>query len=151
MQTISKGLLFLLDFFFQVEASGRCFKVCFPFLSGNLKAQQSQFSSLLYLKLWRGRKQEISALAFYRTVCSWGFCSKSWCRSGDAMLVGTGSKTSSGWIAGMHFARVIFSPSHSQKPAESGKSHGKVLRQSSLSVKLPRKVQKGRGICLATL
>lgn len=47
-----------------------------------------------------------------------------------AVLVGTSSETSSGWIAGMHFAWVIFSPSHSKKPAESRKSPSKVLRQS---------------------
>jgi len=43
-----------------------------PFLSGNLKAQQSPFSSMLYVKLWRGRTQETAALALYRALCSWG-------------------------------------------------------------------------------
>lgn len=53
--------------------------------------------------------------------------------SGDTVLVETSSETSCGWITGMHFARVIFSPSHSEKPADCGKAHSKVLRLSGSS------------------
>lgn len=43
-----------------------------PFFNGNLKTQQSPFSSVLYLKLWRGGKQETAALALCGAQYSWG-------------------------------------------------------------------------------
>lgn len=144
LQTISKGLLFLLDFFFWVEASGRCFKVCSRSYVGTSK---SIFQRALLKALEGGENRRPGPVGH---CAAGGFCSESRHRSGDAVSAGTSSETGSGWIAGMHFARVILSPTRSQKPADSRKSHSKVLRRSPGRAKLPRRVPKGSGTCLAT-